>query len=405
MRVSLRTAFAQALFNIAQNPVRSVFMALTLGAGAAAACLSTAILDGFGEEVERMAFGAYARSIVISENLMFQDRFGPPQLSDLDKLTTAFADELDGAAVWRRSRAVVAFGGEYVELDVYGVRGDYRFEAEMDLGAGRFLTAQELDGADRLCMLGAATAARLFDGETDPIGSSIRVNGVGCSVVGIFQPARTRTAERYGESVFVPFEAAGRYFEADARLSPVEADQITLVFRDRDTARLSRPVADQVLRRAHGAPLSQNAPFTFADPAAPTRAVVRQRDLLEKLLWSIAAVTLIGAAVSYAGFTSTTVDMRRRDIALQISAGALRRDIMLQYWLESMLIGAAGGAIGLLVGFTAALALGRLADVPIAIQPGFAAIALISGAGAGAVAGLWPAHRAASAPPALAVRR
>lgn len=405
MHLSWITAFAQALFNIVQNPVRSIFMAATLGAGAAAACLSTAILDGFGAEVERMAFGAYARSIVISENRVFQDRFGAARLSDLEKLTTALGEGLEGSAVWRQSRAVAARGAEQIELDIYGVRGDYRFEADMALASGRFLTDEDLQGAGRICMLGAAAATRLFGSDTQLIESSIRLNGVNCQVVGVFQPADTRTAERFTNAVLVPFDAAGRYFETTARLSPIEVDQMTLVFHDREAARLARPQVDHILRRAHGAPLSQNAPFSFADPAAPTRAVVRQRTLLESLLWSVAAVTLIGAAIGYAGFTSTTVDMRRRDIALQISAGATRGDILIQYWLESMIIGGAGGAMGLLVGFLAAQALGQLADIPISIQPGFALVALLSGAGAGAVAGLWPARRAASAPPALAVRR
>jgi putative ABC transport system permease protein len=405
VQLNLGTAFAQALFNLIQTPTRTGFMALTLGAGAAAACLSTAILDGFGEEVERMAFGAYARSIVISENLMVRDRFGPPRTTDLEKLTTAFGDDLDGAAIWRSSRVMAIQGGEQLELQLLGMRGDYRFEVDMELAQGRFLTEEELNGAGRVCMLGSLVAARLFPGQVNPVGASVRLNGVACDIVGVFQPATTRTSERYAYSVFTSFDAAGRYFEATPLLTPIEASQITLVFKDRDAARLARSDADRILRRAHGAPMSQSPPFSFADPAAPTRAVVRQRNLLEQLLWSVAAVTLIGAAIGYAGFTSTTVDMRRRDIALQISAGAMRGDILVQYWLESMMIGAIGGVTGLCVGFAASHGLASVADVPISIQPGFAVVALLSGAGAGALAGLWPAWRASSAPPALAVRQ
>ncbi len=405
MQLSLSTAITQALFNLIQNPVRSVFKSLTLGAGAAAACLCTAILSGFGEEVERMAFGAYTRSIVITENLMIPDRFGPPRITDLEKLTAAFGEDLDGAALWRSSRVMALHGGEHLELELLGMRGDYRFEVDMALAQGRLLSQDELNGAGRVCMLGASVGARLFPGETNPVGSSVRLNGVACEVVGVFQPATTRTSERYAYSVFTPFDTAGRYFESSPFLSPIEASQITLVFKDRDAARLARSDTDRILRRAHGAPLSQSPPFRFADPAAPTRAVVRQRDLLQKLLWSVAAVTLIGAAIGFAGFTSTSVDMRRRDIALQMSSGAMRQDILVQYWLESVMIGVIGGSIGLLVGFGASNALASMANVPIAIRPEFAMVALLSGAGAGMIAGLWPAWRASSSPPALAVRQ
>jgi len=402
--MSFGASLSQALFNIIQNPVRSALMALTLGAGSAAACLATAILDGFGVEVERMAFGAYARSLVITENLMFPDRFGPPRLSDMDNLVAALEDDLQGAAAWRRARALAVHGSERVELDIYGLRGDYRHEVDMALARGRYLTMEDLEGSNRLCILGSRAASRLFEVGAEPIDQVVRLNGVGCRIVGVFEPAETRTSERFADAIFAPFDVVGRYFELTPRLSPIEVDQITLIFHDRDTARLSRSQAEQILRRAHGAPLSQHFPFSFADPAAPTRAVVRQRDLLERLLWSIAAVTLIGAAIGYAGFYSTTVAMRRRDIALQMSAGATRGDILIQYWIESMMIGGFGGCLGLVGGFVSASALGVLADIPISIQPGFALVAFASGAGAGALAGLWPAFRAASAPPALAVR-
>jgi putative ABC transport system permease protein len=98
---------ALALGVICARPARSALMALTLGAGAGAATLVAAVLGGYGAQMERMVFGAYARSLVITENRLVPDRFGAPRRSDLDRLLEDLGVPVDGAAAWRNDRAEV----------------------------------------------------------------------------------------------------------------------------------------------------------------------------------------------------------------------------------------------------------------------------------------------------------
>lgn len=393
-----------AFWAIASRPLRSVLMALTLGAGAGAVALAAAVLAGYGAQVERMAFGAYARSLVITENWSAPAPNGPPRISDLERLESEFDARLDASAAWRYGRVDAAAGSERAEIFVYGAMGDYHHEADMPLTSGRALTDEETRSAERVCLIGDEAVRLLFPDHRDALGRTVRLNGVACEIVGVFGPARTQTADRYSEAVITPFLAAGRYFQPQSTLAPNEADQLTLVLRDRSMTRQGRIDADRVMRRAHGVPLSQAPPFRYADPAAPARAMERQRDLMSRLLISIAAISMAAAIVGYGAATLASAEMRRRDIALQMACGAYGADILLQFLLESLILGLIGSVFGALLAASVGYAISAIWGLPVAFDPGVAALALAAGSGAGVLAGLLPARRAADAPPGMAVK-
>jgi len=383
-----------------------MLMVLTLGGGVFAVTLSAAILNGYGQEMERLAFGAYVRSLIISENWSVVDRFGPPRLNDLEKLKAELGDQVDAAAAWRQGRVQIQVRSERLEADVYGVMGDYAYEADMALAAGRALGAAETRSAARLCVMGARIAARLFPQREigDVPGQRVRLNGVSCEVIGVFEPSQTRTAERFDTSIVTPFLAAARYFHQSPHLDVDEATQLTVVLTDRSYLLSARTSADRIMRSAHGAPLSQPSPFEYADEAAPFRAMARQRDLVGRLLAAIATVTLLASSVGYCGAMLAQVDMRRREIALQMASGASVRSILSQFLLESAILGLMGACVGALAAALGGVIAPRLFDLPALFDVHVALLAVAVGGGAGLAAGAVPAWRAAMAPPALAMR-
>jgi len=393
-----------AVWSITTRPIRSCLMALTLGAGAGSVALATAILAGYGQQMERMVFGAYARSLVITENTLIHDRFGPPRVSDLEALDQELGTLVEARAAWRTGFAEAQGDGDRYEVRLFGVVGDYQREANMAVAHGRAFTRAELAGAERQCMLGASAAARLFARPADAVGAPVRINGISCAVIGVFGPAETNTAERYALGVLLPFTAMVRYFDRSAHLAPDEANQLTVVLLVRRSISAARETADRILRREHGAPLSHAAPFRFGDENASLRAMNRQRDLLTRLLFSIATISMIAAAIGYGGYTLSAVETRRRDIALQMACGALGSDILFQFMLESLILGVLGAAIGAGVAAGLGFLVSSLWDIPVALDPCLALAALAGSIGAGVAAGALPASRAAAAAPALAVK-
>ncbi len=393
-----------AVWAILSRPLRSLMMMTTLAAGVTAVVLASAILQGYRAEAERIAFGAYARSLVITENWTTEDRHGPPRLSDLDALLAELGQRVQANAAWRSVRVQVSRDARHVQLNLYGVTGDFRVEADMELAAGRVMTPREANGDSRICMLGAGSHARLF-----PLGffhgQSISVNGMRCQVIGAFLPATSRMADRYADAVIVPFKAAARYFESPRHLGPDEASQPTIVLRDGHPLYESRAIADRVMRQRYGVPLTQPPPFEFADPLASLQAVNAQRRSLARLLLAVAATSLAAGTIGYAAAALSATDSRRRDFALQMMSGARRTDILLQVIVEGTILGAAGAMAAILLARIAGNLLSDLAHIPVAFNVSTIVLAALTGVFAGTIAAIVPAWRAANGQPAGVARQ
>lgn len=397
-----RTA-SLALWAVLSRPLRSLMMMTTLSAGVMAVVLASAILQGYRAQAEHIAFGAYARSLVITENWTAENRQGPPRLSDRDALLNALEERVEADIAWRMTRAQVSRDARHAQLNLYGVTGDFRIEADMELAAGRAMTRDEAAGDDRICMLGAGSHARLFPPGLSP-GQSITVNGMRCEVIGAFQPADTRTADRYADAVIMPFRTAARYFEFPRLLGPDEASQLTIVLRDDEPMYESRAIADRVMRQRYGVPLTQPPPFAFADPLATLQAVNAQRRSLARLLLAVAATSLAAGTIGYAAAALSATDSRRRDFALQMMSGARRTDILAQVTVEGTILGVAGAVVAILLARLAGALLSSLAHIPVSFSMTTVALAAVTGMIAGTTAAIIPAWRAANGKPAGVAR-
>ena len=395
-----------AFWSAFSRPMRTALMVATLAGGAAGVTLTAGVLQGYARAMEALTFGAYSRSLVISENIHVDDRFGPPRLTDIGHIREALGERVEDHAAWRRSGADVRAGGNQANLQVNGVTGAFHHEADMPVVQGRALTGEETLGAQRLCMLGPGAYRMLFPdgGEAD----SIRINGVNCEVVGVFGEPRSQLAERYRTAIITPFTAAARYFETPDLFGfqPLahEVERLTIVLvrgTNRDAALID---ADRALRRAHGASQAHISPFIFADPAAPAEALARQRDLIARLLVSIALVSVLVAITGYAAAAMAAVEMQRRDIALMMMSGASGRSILMQVLLEGVILGMVGGAAGILVVGGAAVLAQTVFSFPFQLDGNVIVLVLAGGALTGLLASLGPARRAASGSPALNAR-
>jgi len=395
-----------AFWSVFSRPARLALLIATLGGGAAGVAVAAGVLTGYAQEMERMAFGAYARSLVITENVFVDDRYGPPRIEDLDRLREALGADVEAMAAWRSSRADVRINGAHAVLPVRGVTGDYRREADMPLAEGRAMTHAEAASAQRICLLGDGAARQLFEAQP-AVGERIRINGVSCEVIGVFGAAENQLADRYRQSILAPFAASARYFEDPSVLGgagPRDVSQLTVVLTpqaDRSSALIR---ADQTLRRTHGAPQSQVSPFQYADPNAPRRALERQRDLVGRLLVTIALVTLLVAFAGYAAASNAAIDMRRRDIALQMMSGATGRLITFQILIEGLIVGLAASAAGAALVLAGGVAARSVARFPFEVSAEVVAAAFFAGALTGVMSSLPAAHRAASGSPALTAR-
>ncbi|MAL10199.1 MAG: hypothetical protein CMF74_11105 [Maricaulis sp.] len=395
--------FSEAIWGLASRPARTLATLVALGISVATIALVAGVLGGFEKRIEQLSFGAYGRSLVIRENFFVEDRVGSPRLSDIDRLRQAVPG-VEAVAAWRiLFAAEIDAGREHGQTEVFGVFGDYRREASTPLAEGRHITDDEAQSARRVCVLGDQAARRFFP-NTSALNKLVRINGISCTVVGVLGVPENRISERYAPAILTPFGAASRYFTVNTVMAPDEASQITLILNDSRYLDRAQMWADRLLRRRYGIPFSQPSPFVYADPSASVRSLRQQRDLVSRLLLVIAGVGLISGLIGYGSAVAAAASERRREVALRRTLGASRTDIVLQFMTENAVLGILGGALGGVLALGIGLAASKAWDWPIDFNPSVFGISALLGLLCGLVFGALPARKAASAPPAGAVR-
>ena len=389
-----------AFWALGAHPARTGALVLALAAGIAATTFVASIIGGFSKEIDRLAFGAYPTALVIRENAFIVDRHGPPRLTDARQLVR----KVEGAtayAAWVKGEAEVWRGGESLRFDVYGVAGRYLDELDSPIAAGRYLSVEEANGETRKCLVGH-DLARAMDISAPP--QTLQIRGVNCEIVGVLAAARSRPAGRYANAVIAPFAVAQRYLLDREGLAPGEVDWITLFMprgANMDEAEIE---TDMALRSVRGAPQSRPSPFSYGDPNATLEQQRTQRDLLTRLLLTVAALSLFASLVAYGGMAGAALASRHREVALRMAAGATGRDIRSQVTVEFLLSGLGAGVLGLGAGVLLAAVSAKVWNWPMSLSPAIAIWSVLLGLSVGLVVGVVLAGRAAGLPPSLAAR-
>lgn len=398
----LADLFRAALWGLQSRPSRTGALITSLAAGVTAAVFVGVIISGFSREIDRLAFGAYSQALVIRENGLVVDRYGPPTLDDREYLTRELAHVV-GSAAWKSGNLPVYRSGQMLEFRVYGVTGDYDHELDSAVVAGRSLTPEETAGIGRTCLVGAEVALAFSDQES-LVGRAIRVGGANCVVVGVLGEPRSRPAARFAEAVIAPLAAAERYMIADTDLGPGEVESITLFMEQGVDLSDAQMKADILLRNRRGAPQSRPSPFAYGDRNVSLEQMLEQRRAISRLLGTVAGLSILTSLIAFGSLSAATVLSRQREIAVRMAIGASDRTVQAQLLLESGIVGVVGGAAGVLAGVALGKAAALLWDWPFAPDFRVAMAAFGLGATVGLGAGLWAAVRAAAVPLSLAAR-
>lgn len=151
-------------------------------------------------------------------------------------------------------------------------------------------------------------------------------------------------------------------------------------------------------------PQSHISPYKYGDPNAPVKAIERQRDMLSTLLFIILSAAVAAAMIGYSGGMYSSVLKRKREIAIRLTVGALRKDILKQFLIESMMLSFLGALIGAFLGYFLTRLITYYGSWPVYFNWYSFSVAIVSGILFGVLFGVGPARQAASQQPAITAR-
>jgi len=314
----------------------------------------------------------------------------------------AIAGQINGIAAVApnasRSAQVVA-GNSNWSTSVTGSTNEFLFVRSWSLGDGRTFTDSELRSGRAVCILGATVRKELF-GDADPLGGSVRFNGITCQVIGVFEAkGQSSGGNDQDDFILIPLRTLHRRLAGNTDISAI----FVSAQEGASTTKIKEDI-EQLLRERRHIGEGQEDDFFVRDMQEIMSTLTGTTRILTTLLGAVAAVSLLVGGIGIMNIMLVSVTERTREIGIRLAIGAMEKDVLLQFLVEAVVLSSFGGLFGVAVGLgAAALAAGAM-HMPFIFNPGIVALAFVFSGGVGILFGFFPARKAARLDPIEALR-
>jgi len=309
-----------------------------------------------------------------------------------------------------------------VAIKIIGTIPWYTEISPVRLIRGRFLSSTDLRYQLSVCVVDEKVARELFLFD-DPLGQDVRIYGNFYRVVGmVSQTTSTGSVDVFSSSaaeqttstggvtgnIYIPVTTAKSRFPeinysfsgGNANLESVELQKITVKVGSIEQVMGMRDIVDALLRRLH----KDKKDYRIVVPLELLRQAARTRRIFSIVLGSIAAISLLVGGIGIMNIMLATVSERTREIGIRRALGARKRDIIIQFLSETLLLTLIGGILGIALGSAIPALVTRFGGMPTVITGRSLVLAFGISATVGIVFGLYPAWRAASMDPIESLR-
>jgi putative ABC transport system permease protein len=400
-------ALRLALQSIWHSKLRSFFTLLGIIVSVTFLVMVVAIIQGMNAYVRENITGALigtnafqVRRTPISVGLLDDDQvraINKRPLITLRAVPDAEAVSLQSG--WPTPVSEVTHRNRLVEnVVVFGVTPAYQVVQDYRFAAGSPLADPDIRDRRPVAILGHEVADRLFDEPARAVGLKVRVAGREVLVKGVIAKKGRVLGQSFDTFVLLPFTT----FESMYGRRKTTVVSVKMPTADAIDGAMAR--AEEAMRLAHR--LRPGEPDDFTVDKA-TALVAFWRNLTAVLFTAIPAVVCIGIVVGgivIMNIMLMTVNERVHEIGIRKSVGATRRDIRRQFLVEAVVLASLGGALGVLLGWGAATLVASVSPLPARVTLWSVGTALMLGAGAGVLFGVYPATRAARLDPINALR-
>jgi len=395
--------FNVALGAIRGNKLRSFLTALGIVIGVGAVITMVALGSGAQKAVQDQieALGTNLLTIYAGQS-MHRGVAGADRVSltSLDAEALHEATALNAVVPEIRRSQQVKYVNQNINVNVTGTVPDYVKVNNYTVTAGRMFTFGDGQSRKRVAVLGSQIPEQLGANGAAMIGQQIWIRGIPFEIIGVLsQKGASSGWNNPDEQILIPLETAQYRIMGTDRVN-----SITVQVASQDSMVVAMIQMENILRREHGIAPGKDNNFQIRDFTTFLTTFEETTKTFTYLLGGIAAVSLLVGGIGIMNIMLVSVTERTREIGIRKALGATRRNIMLQFLVEALVLCLMGGVVGILFGSGGAFAMSELAGWNTFVSMRAIVLAVAFSAGVGVFFGLWPARRAATLDPIEALR-
>jgi putative ABC transport system permease protein len=377
--------------------VAAVIAMLAVGSGAQASILGS--INGVGTNLLFVFAGARNNPNVKDPR--------PITMADANAMMDLYAaPDVKAVAPVLQVNVVADFNGNTETTTLIGVTPDYYPVRNISLLDGQFINQSNQLGRASVAVIGVDVADALFGRRDGLIGATLRIAGQPFHIIGVLTPTGGSSFGSQDNEVLVPITTA------QARLvnrsTPDAVDVVYVQATDFSTVDAASNEISQILRTRHRTKIGLDD-FTVFTQQSILSTAQSVTGILTVFLGGIAAISLLVGGIGIMNIMLVSVTERTREIGLRKALGARKRDILVQFLVESSMLSLIGGVVGIIFGWLIAFSVGRVAAAlgnnftPV-VGANAILLATLFSAAVGLFFGIYPANRAANLQPVEALR-
>jgi putative ABC transport system permease protein len=276
---------------------------------------------------------------------------------------------------------------------ITGVSSDYPYIRKFDMKEGHFFAEADDAGKRRVAVIDEELAGQIF-GRVQALGSKVTVGSTPFLVVGVVAKGESALGFSETPSIYIPIGVWQSMFSTQVQMLEGSA-----VSKEKVNEAMDQAV--QVLERRHRMP----GKYASESMEQQMQAANKITGVLTLIIGAIAGISLFVGGIGVMNIMLVSVTERTREIGLRMALGARRKDILVQFLIEAVVLCLLGGVTGMALGTGGAYLIARLAKWPPLVSWWTALLAFAFSAAIGVVFGILPANKAAKLNPIEALRR
>lgn len=298
-----------------------------------------------------------------------------------------------------QSSKVLIYGNKNWSCSVTGSTQDYLKVRNYTIEYGCEFSDAQMQGGTPVCIIGATVRNELF-GNMNPVGETMRVGNVACTVVGVTaSKGKSAVGPDQDDFVLMPIKTFQRRILGNddvnmAFISAVNENQISKV----------QSRIDQLMRERRRIPSGGAADFTVEDSKEIAKTMTSVTGTLTAFLGAIAGVSLLVGGIGIMNIMLVSVTERTREIGIRLSIGASSTEVLTQFLVEAATLSTLGGIIGIIIGLGISFGATRAFHLPFTVGLDVILVAAGFSCLVGVAFGFLPARKAANLNPIDALR-